>query len=198
MSDVTELAGFLGLLRFKLVVVLDVFARMPLAFRVFHSEPTAMQVSALVRYAAQRFGPPKHFVSDQVSQLTSDCLADVLRRLGVHHRFGAIGCTGSIAVIERFWKTLKERLAQYATRPPIKNELERRLRLQLLFYAWFPPHQVLHGGTPGEIYFGVKRMEIVSGGAPRAVAERDAAEPPFSIGFLDREERLPVLLPRAA
>jgi hypothetical protein len=171
---------------------------MPLAFKVFHSEPTAMQVSALVRYAAQRFGLSKHFVSDRGSQFTSDSLAAVLRRFGAHHRFGAIGRTGSIAVIERFWRTLKERLAQYATRPLIKDELERRLRLQLLFYAWFRPHQALHGGTPGEIYFGVKRMEIVSGGAPRAVAGCGAAEAPFSIGYLDREECLPLLLPRAA
>jgi transposase InsO family protein len=31
----------------------------------------------------------------------------VLVAVGVRHRFGAVGNTGSIAIIERFWRQLK-------------------------------------------------------------------------------------------
>ena len=69
--DITEITGLFGLFRFKLALVMDVFSRMPLAGRVFTSEPAADEMAGLVRYAAARHSAPKHFVTDQGVQFTS-------------------------------------------------------------------------------------------------------------------------------
>src|SRR5580700_4932804 len=118
MIDITEIPGFFNLFTFKLAAVLDVFSRMPLTAQFFTKEPTAEQMADLVLHAASKRTPPKHFVSDQGSQFTSQLFRNSLASLGIRHRFGAIGQTGSCAIIERFWRTLKE-MCLLKTRPPL-------------------------------------------------------------------------------
>ena len=65
--NITDIPGFFRLITFKLVVVLDVFSRMPLSWRVFPKEPTAVQVAAVVEDVARGPGA-KHLISDQGSQ----------------------------------------------------------------------------------------------------------------------------------
>jgi len=55
-----------------------------------------------------------------------------------------------------------------------------------------------HGDTPAEVYFRLKGKKLVSDAAPCVAPGCGATELPFSIGFLDKEERLPVLLRNAA
>ncbi len=110
MADLTEVPSLLRIFSLKLAVVFDVFSRLPLAFRVFTAEPSAEDIAELFAHAASRHGPPKHFVSDQGPQFTASAFRERLKTLSVRHRFGAIGKTGSIALIERLWLTLKERL----------------------------------------------------------------------------------------
>ena len=70
MTDITDVPTWFGLVRLKLVVVLDVFSRFPLAYRLFPKEPTGVEVAALVTEAAERFGSPKHFVTDRGTQFS--------------------------------------------------------------------------------------------------------------------------------
>ena len=56
MTDVTEIPSLLRIWAFKLVVVLDVYSRFPLAFGVFRSEPSSAQIASLVESAATRYG----------------------------------------------------------------------------------------------------------------------------------------------
>ncbi len=51
-----------------------------------------------------------------------------LKARGIRQRFGAIGRTGSIAIVERFWRTLKDTLSVRSVRPMTKVDLERRLK----------------------------------------------------------------------
>jgi transposase InsO family protein len=135
-------------------VVLDVFSRMPLAAHFFTKEPTAHQMAALVLHAASKHTSPKHFVSDQGSQFTSQFFRNTLASLGIKHRFGAIGQTGSCAIIERFWKTLKE-MSRLKTRPPLApDDLYARLHAGLYYNAYHKPHQGIKGATPAELYYG--------------------------------------------
>ena len=132
MADLTDVPGLFGLFRFKIAVILDVFSRMPLSFRVFTKEPTAQEIRILFLKAMARFGIPRHFVSDQGSQFIDSGFRQFLFGLGVRHRFGAIGKTGSIAIIERFWKQLKYTLRLRSFRPLFLEDLERRLTSWLL------------------------------------------------------------------
>ena len=106
MLDLTDIRGLFGLFKFKLAVVIDVFSRMPLMGQIFMSEPSSDQMAELVQIAAAKHGAPNHFVNDQGPQFTSTEFKAKLATLGVKQRFGAVGKSGSIAIIERFWRTM--------------------------------------------------------------------------------------------
>jgi len=72
--------------------------------------PYTKEMSDLIRSAANKRGRPNHFVSDKGPQFTSDHFRATLKRLGIKQRFGAICKYGSISIIERFWRTLKDLL----------------------------------------------------------------------------------------
>lgn len=200
MLDLTEIPGFLRLFWFKLAVVLDVFSRTPLAARVFLAEPSGQAIARLFAATARRFGPPRHSVSDQGAQFTSRAFGRALARLGVRHRYGAIGRTGSIATIERFFRTLKS-IARLRARPPLlRTDLERRLTLAFDYYVWLRPHQGLAEAAPAEFYFGRKPAYLDAISPPRGRPGELAVipPPPFEIRYLDPERSLPYLVRKAA
>jgi hypothetical protein len=199
MLDLTEIAGFLRLFSFKLAVVFDVFSRIPLAARVFLGEPSGTDVAGLFAAAARRFGPPRHSVSDQGPQFTAEVFRRALDRRSVRHRYGALGRSGSIATIERFFRTLKA-IAETRQRPPLlRSDLEQRLALAFDYYVWLRPHQGLGGATPGEVFVGLKPAHLEAVPPPRGrPGEHVELSPPFEIRYLDVERRLPYLVRKAA
>ncbi len=196
--DITEVPGLFGLWRFKLAVVLDGFSRFPLAARVFLQEPTAPSILRLFETAVERFGIPRHLVTDQGSQFIAKEFRDGVKELGARHRFGAIGRTGSIALIERLWRTLKQGLALKAFKPLVLDELERRLTLGLAHYAFLRPHQGLGGATPAEVYFGQIPVSRHAIPPPRGRPGEHVGELQIQIEYLEPEKRLPFLRSKAA
>ena len=188
---------FLGLFVFKLVVVLDLHSRYPLAFGVFRREPSTDQVLDVLDRAMSRHGRPRHFVSDQGAQFTAKDFRETLQALSIGQRFGAIGHYGSIAVIERFWRTLKELLSVRLWPPLSADHLEARVRLALEHYSSLRPHQGLGGATPAEVYFGLEPAVDRAKPPPRKGQAPSPGEeiPPLEVVFLDRERRMPVLVP---
>jgi len=51
-------------------------------------------------------------VSDRGRIYRAVVLRRTMRRLRIQQRFGAVGQTGSIALLERFWRTLKQARAR--------------------------------------------------------------------------------------
>jgi len=195
--DITEVPSLFGLWHFKLAVVLDGFSRFPLAARVFWQEPTAQSILRLFETTIERFGMPRHLVTDQGSQFIAKEFRDRIKELGVLHRFGAIGKTGSIALIERLWRTLKQGLALKAFKPLVLDELQQRLTLGLAYYAFIRPHQGLAGATPAEVYFAHDPVSRHAIPPPRRPGEH-VDVPQIQIGYLDPEQRLPFLRSEAA
>ncbi len=195
--DITEIPSLFGIFTFKLAVVLDVFSRMPIIARVFAKEPTTDEMAQLMKKVSSK-DHPRHFVSDQGSQFTADYFKNTLKELGIKQRFGAIGKTGSIALIERLWRTLKDFLKLHSLKPLVHKQLERRLELGLLYYAFFKPHQGLKGATPAEIYFGQQPAHTLATAPPRGRPGEGSTSPPFEIFYLDPECLLPVLEAKAA
>ncbi|HXI11593.1 MAG TPA: DDE-type integrase/transposase/recombinase [Thermoanaerobaculia bacterium] len=171
MTDITDVPSFLRIWIFKLVVILDVYSRFPLTFKVFSKEPTSEEIALLVENAVHRYGAPKHFVTDRGPQFTGLSFVEKLRTLGISQRFGAIGRTGSIAIIERLWRTLKEMLDLRFRRPLSAGHLEDTVALGLFYYATLRPHQGLNGDTPAEIYFGLIPASVHAVSPPRANRE---------------------------
>jgi putative transposase len=193
MADITTVRGLFGLQEFKVGAVLDVFSRLPLAAQVFLKEPSAEQMLALLWSAISRHEPPRHFVSDQGAQFTATAFREALARHGIRQRFGAIGRTGSIAIIERFWRTLKDATRVRLLKPLRQEDLEHRLQSALLHYSAFRPHTALGGATPIEAFCGLPPAHLTAVRPPRGRPGEGKAECPFVIEFLDDERRFPIV-----
>jgi putative transposase len=197
MVDLTDVRALFGTTTFKVGAVCDVFSRMPLSAKVFSRGPFSADIARFISGTARRHGCPVHFVSDRAS-FTAQLFCRRLRRLGVKQRFGAVGKKGSIALIERLWRTLKGSLGLKLLRPLAAEDLRRKVELGLIHYAHFRPHQALGGATPAEIYFGRAPTHLSAIPPPRGRPGQAVTVPRFEIRFLDSERRLPVLLRRAA
>jgi putative transposase len=185
MMDITEIPGFLRLFSFKLAVLFDVFSRAPLTARVFLFEPTGPALARLVTAATRRFGAPPHFVSDRGSQFASEAFRRTLARRGVQPRYGAIGKTGSIALVERFFRTLKEAADLHHKPPLLPGDLVDRLRLAFEHYIWLRPHAGLGGATPAERLLGLRPAHLNAVSPPRGrLGEQLRATIPFDLRHL--------------
>jgi putative transposase len=198
MVDLTDVRALFGTTTFKVGAVFDVFTRMPLSAKVFFREPFSADIARFVSRTARCHGRPVHFVSDRARCFTAQLFRGRLRRLGVKQRFGAVGKKGSIALIERLWRTLKGSLGLKLLRPLAAEDLRLKVELGLIHYAHFRPHQALGGATPAEIYFGKAPAHLSAIPPPRGRPGQAVTAPRFEIHFLDSERRLPVLLRKAA
>src|SRR5450830_1551056 len=198
MVDLTDVKGLFGLVTFKVGVVFDAFSRMPLSARVFGKEPSSAEIARFVSRATRKCGRPAHFVSDRGACFTGKVFRRRLERLGVKQRFGAIGRKGSIALIERLWKTLKDTLGLRLLRPLVAEDLMETIELGLVHYAHFRPHHALGGATPVEIYFGRTPAHLSAIPPPPRQAGRGPMDLPFRVDYLAAERLLPVLVRKAA
>lgn len=61
---------------------------------------------------------------------------------------------GSLAIIERWFRTLKEIIRQWPAVPYGEREFRKELKLVVDWYNDARPHQSLRGCTPNEMYSG--------------------------------------------
>jgi transposase InsO family protein/DNA-binding transcriptional regulator YiaG len=198
MVDLTDVKGLFGIVTFKVAVVFDAFSRMPLSIRVFSKEASATEIARFVSRTAKMHGRPAHFVSDQARCFKGQAFRRKLKRLGVKQRFGTIGKKGSIALIERLWRTLKDTFGLRLIGPLVAEDLMEKIELGLLDYAHFRPHQGLGGATPAEIYFGRTPSHLSAIPPPRGRPGEGRMDSPFRVDYLDAERLLPVLVRKAA
>ena len=144
-----------GLFRSVVVgAVVDGFSRKVVALRVAPHEPTAMFAVRLVPEAARAFGAPAHLVTDHGRQFTALAFRQAVRSLGIQPRYGAVHRHGSIAVIERWWKSMKVEYARglHLFRPV--RAIETKLRAYVRWFNEERPHQRLGQRTHDEVHFG--------------------------------------------
>jgi putative transposase len=143
-----------------IAVVLDHFSRKLIATGIFGKQPTALEICALLDSAVGKAGrPPKYTITDQGVQFRDD-YHDWCSWHGVKPRFGAIGRYGSIAIIERFMRALKQECLRRILVPYGHDALARELTSFTTWYNGFRPHEGLHGATPDEIYRGVQPAHL--------------------------------------
>ena len=139
-----------------IAVAIDHFSRVVVGHAEFKQQPSAAEVCSALRRAAKRARrAPKYLVSDQGPQFRDEYRAWCARR-GVRPRFGAIGKTGSTAIIERFVKTSKGEGLRRIVVPLRQADMHAEVEA---FVGWFNehrPHEALRGATPNEIYRKVR------------------------------------------
>lgn len=137
-----------------LLNVVDHYSRRSMGFAVFKCRPSSEEVTvALTRIMFAERIRPKHLIVDQGREFKCEHFENIwCKAMNILPRFGAVGKHGSIAVVERFHRTIKE-LLRLITVPEDQAEFERELRLIVAWYNEFRPHGTLGGKTPSEVYF---------------------------------------------
>lgn len=136
---------------FWLAVVLDQYTRSVVAWKLYRKQPDAGQIVALFERAVCNVGQaPKHSITDAGVQFRGEYLAWCTRR-GVQPRRGAVGKHGSIAVIERFFRSMKEEMLRRLAIVPLRDgAMAAEITAYLDWYHDHRPHQGLAGLTPTE------------------------------------------------
>ena len=75
-------------------------------------------------------------------------------RRGIKERYSSKGSLAATAVIERFFRSLKEEMLRRGVVPFNRAQLRTLLNSYIGWYHEYRPHQGLKGRTPSELYFG--------------------------------------------
>lgn len=136
-------------------VAIDHYSRRIMAYTTFRQQPTSTAVRAFVQRSIRKAGTaPGHLITDQGKQFRCRQFQRWCRRERIIQRFGAIGKHGSIAVIERFIRTMKEECTRRLLVPYDRAALRREMSLYLSWYNEHRPHSLLGACTPNEVYYG--------------------------------------------
>lgn len=159
-----------GLWPIHVCVVIDHFPRKVVA-AVPLEGPNAGWINNALESAIEKYGLPKHIISDQAHIFTGDVFAELLDTYNIKPRLGAVGKHGSIAVTERVIKTLKYEWLKRAT---FIKGIDHLTMLCGKFEAWYNswrPHMTLDGLRPDDVYYDNKPKK----------PERDAKTAPYNI-----------------
>ena len=137
-----------------IAVAVDMFSRKAMGFAIFRTPPTSRQIQGFLGRAFDAVGArPRHIVIDRGPQFDCGPFREWCERHRIKPRFGAVGKYGSIAVVERFNRTLKHEGLFLITIPFTLDRMREEVRLIVEYYNRFRPHQGLTCRTPDEVYF---------------------------------------------
>jgi transposase InsO family protein len=136
-----------------LLVMQDHFSRRIQGCSFFRKQPTSLQVrTVLGRWFAAVV--PNYLICDRGGQFDCGPFRAWCRRRGIKPRYGAVGRHGSIALIERLIRTIKDEWTRRIVVPLRRSALTRSMAEYATWHNEHRPHQSLRGKTPNEIYFG--------------------------------------------
>lgn len=137
-----------------LAVVIDHYSRRALGLSVFPQRPTSLAVrSFLGSLIARADATLKYLICDKDSVFWCDGFKHWCRHKGVRPRFGAVGRLGSIALIERFIRTMKDEGTRRILIPQRRRDIRQELNRFFTWYNAHRPHTALEGRTSNEVYF---------------------------------------------
>jgi putative transposase len=138
-------------------VVIDHYSRRAVGVWIFMGRPRSVVVrSFLGRMIAQASVTPKYLICDKDSIFWCGGFKSWCRRKGIRPRFGAAGKHGSIAVVERFIRTMKDEGTRRAMVPQRRTTFRTELKHFVSWYNTHRPHTTLDGKTPDEVYFSLR------------------------------------------
>ena len=194
--------------------MVDHFSRAVVGFAVFVKRPTSLEMQRLLDRAIRKVGsPPKYVISDKGTQFWCDSFKNWCQRRGIRPRFGAVQQHGSISVIERFIRSMKNECTRRILVPLALEAMRRELTVYLAWFNEHRPSQALGGRTPNEVYTGQRPANATfrfeprtmwprrsSCAAPQAqIKGRRGAKLTLVVGYLEGRKHLPVVeLRRAA
>ncbi|UCF69279.1 MAG: transposase [Acidobacteriota bacterium] len=189
-------------------VVVDHFSRAVVGFAVFRKSPTSLQVQRFLDGAIRKVGrPPRYIITDKGRQFWCRSFQRWCRRRGIRPRFGAVGKYGSIAIVERFIRSMKNECTRRILVPQRLDAMRRELGLYVYWYNEHRPSMPLGGSTPREVHDALRPTNTKPRFEPRRNWPRRSrcAAPParvkgtpggklrLVVGFLEARKHLPVV-----
>ena len=189
-----------------LLVVVDHFSRCIEHVAVFSSKPSAEELClALEDAITKATGPPKYMITDRGAQFQQAYRAWCDKHR-VRPRFGAVGKTASLSVVERINRTIKSEGLRRILLPLRAEQMLIEVELVVRWYNELRPHRRFDGATPAEIKAAVvpatKRPRFETRSRYPVTAELRAERGvvlELDVTYLEQRRHLPVVgLRRAA
>ena len=197
-----------------LAVVIDHYSRRAMGFAIFPKRPDSLSVRRFLgRTITRTNATPKYLICDKDSIFWCGALKRWCKSKTIRPRYGVVGKHGSIAVVERFIKTMKDEGTHKIMIPQRRAGFRRELNSFIAWYNEHRPHATLEGKTPNEVYFHLRPANRRPRIEPRRRWPQSApcAKPrtliagqpgdrfTLQVGFQNGKRHLPiVLLKRAA
>jgi putative transposase len=196
-----------------IAVVVDHYTRRIMGYAVFEQQPTSVAIRTFLgRVIRQAGAVPRHLITDQGKQFRDKGFRCWCRRRRVNQRFGAVGKYGSISIVERVIRTLKNECTRRLLVPYSRPRFKKELSLYVGWYNNHRPHDALESRTPDEIYSGLAPACLAPRFEPRqhyprgsrcagpqaAVRGRRGQRLQLSVQYMSRRRHLPVVELRPA
>lgn len=191
-----------------IAIVIDHYSRRVMGFAVFKKQPTSIDVrSFLGRAIARSKCKPKYIICDKGVQFWCKGFKRWCNRKKITARYGAVGKHGSIAVIERYIRSMKYEYLNHSMIPMRMDKMRKEVSCYCDWYNQHRPHQGLNGETPIEIYERQTPANLKSRYEPRKLWPTGAGcASPYAkpkpeqgkrlkmvIAFADKHKRLPIV-----
>lgn len=138
-------------------MVIDHYSRRAMAFAVFPKRPNSLSVHKFLGRTITRVEAiPKYLIYDKGRVFGCNAFKRWCRRREIRPRFGAVGQHGSIAVVERLIRTMKDDATRRIMVPQRRAGFRRELTSFFTWYNEHRSHTMLHGKTPNEVYFRLR------------------------------------------
>ncbi|MDD4891385.1 MAG: DDE-type integrase/transposase/recombinase [Phycisphaerae bacterium] len=136
-------------------VVVDHFSRRVMGLAVWKKPPTSQQVREfLARTIRANDATPKYIICDKGCQFWNDGFKRWCKRKRIRPRFGAVGQHGSIAIVERFIRSMKDEFTRRILLPLRQAAMSNQAKQYAVWFNQHRPHTSLAGRTPDEVYHG--------------------------------------------
>ncbi len=148
---------------------MDHASRLVVGFAIFDRRPTSFQVYSFLGMAMRRSGSkPRYIIADKGKEFFCAAFKDWCRRKGIRPRYGAVGEHGSIAIVERFIRSMKSECTRRITVPFRLASMRHELGCYATWYNQHRPHTGIEGCTPMEVYRGLLAANETPGFEPRS------------------------------
>ena len=175
-------------------LVVDHFSRKCVGFAVFNKQPTSLDVRTFLGRSIKATGvAPRHLISDKGSQFHCKDFRQWCKRRKINPRYGAVGKYGSIAIIERFIRSLKSEHTRRIFVPYRLVDFRADLACYIDWYNEFRPHQSLNGRTPQDVYAGVDPPDVI-----RSQLNSELLALELNVAYCDGRRHLPIVQLRKA
>jgi putative transposase len=149
-------------------VAVDHYSRRILGFEIFDNQPKSRAVRDFFSRLTRRGeGKPRHLITDQGTQFTDEGFRRWCRRRKIRQRFGAVGKYGSISVIERIIRTMKNEGTRKILIPFTQSGFRRELSFFVDWYNTHRPHSAMKARTPDEVYNNLRPASLAPRWEPR-------------------------------